>query len=186
MYSHNNINTDNLDDIELRVSNEKIPKNNSELFNKNLISNFCIKFGIWLFIIILSLPIPFFDLYYGYNDNTCVNESSGKLLINLKDYLIVYGWVGISVLGCITFYLYSIDIYSNNNNDSPCKKFGYTIFSFILNSFILIWNIFGSIIFWSLMDTDNCSKQVYNYVFTSLIIKLVFTAISILQNNNNK
>jgi hypothetical protein len=43
----------------------------------------------------------------------------------------------------------------------------------------------GAIIFWNLMDTDKCSKEVYNYVFISLIIKFVTTIYEIIKNNDN-
>lgn len=44
----------------------------------------------------------------------------------------------------------------------------------LVNLFLIIWNILGAIIFWGLMDTTNCSDTIYNYMFASLIIKLVF------------
>jgi hypothetical protein len=48
----------------------------------------------------------------------------------------------------------------------------------------IMLNIFGAVIFWSLMDTSNCDNSIYNYVFTSLIIKIFFNAIGVLERKN--
>ena len=151
-----------------------------------------LKSSIWLLIMIIGFPQPFCDLYYGYTDDTCVSEPAGRLAINLKDYLLVYGWIIMCMLGLLSITLCFIDInlYGRRTSSSDgwfvCDGTFLTIIFALANIFITIWNIFGAIIFWSLMDTTECSKSIYNYVFASLIIKLVFNVSSILQLNNNK
>jgi hypothetical protein len=68
------------------------------------------KYVVWLLIMIMGVPIPFCDLYYGYNDNTCVNQPIDKLSINLKDYLIVYGWILIVLLTYVSIKLFIINL----------------------------------------------------------------------------
>ena len=70
----------------------------------------CLKSLIWLLIMIIGFPLPFCDLYYGYTDDTCVSEPAGRLVINLKDYLLVYGWIVMSFLGLLSITLCFIDI----------------------------------------------------------------------------
>jgi hypothetical protein len=135
---------------------------------------------------VLLFPISFCDLYYGYNDNTCVNEPAGKLSINLKDYLLISGWLSMSIITIITIGLYFMDFkpYGNNGDIYTCLLCGCTFLSFVISSFVLIWDIIGAVIFWELMDDSKCSKDVYNYVFISLVIKLILCGIGILQKKN--
>ena len=152
-------------------------------------SNCCFKFSVWLLIMIFGFPLPFCDLYYGYIDNTCVSEPVDKLAINLKDYLLVNGWILMSLLGLISILIFFMDINTFNNKTTNNGYFtGIIVFSGIISVligiFLTIWNIIGAIIFWNLMDTTNCSNGIYNYVFTSLIIKLVCCVIALLQRKN--
>ncbi len=159
--------------------------------SKNCCINYCFKSTIWLLIMIFVCPIPFCDLYYGYTDDTCVSEPAGRLAINLKDYLLIYGWIVMSVIGLLSIGLCFIDVNSfgsetNNDRHFVCGGTFFSIISALVNVFLTIWNIFGAVIFWSLMDISECSNSIYNYVFASLIIKLVFNVIGILQRNNDK
>lgn len=191
---------DNLEDIEVG-SNQNISKRTPSTTTtkySNMESSdscgtkCCLKLTFWLLVMIIGFPIPFCDLYYGYTDDTCVSESAGKLAINLKDYLLVYGWIVMSMIGLLSVVLCFFDINlsgSRTSSSDGCFVFGgtfLTIINSLVNIFLTIWNIFGAVIFWSLMDTSECSNSIYNYVFASLIIKLVFNVISILQSKNDK
>ena len=150
---------------------------------------FCAKSAIWLIVMIIGFPIPFCDLYYGYTDDTCVSEQAGKLAINLKDYLLINGWINIGILIVLTIGLCftnidSLDKIINNNCFVCCGGLTIIIFT-IINIFSIMLNVFGAIIFWSLMDTSNCDRGIYNYVFTSLIIKLCFNTIAIFQRKED-
>jgi hypothetical protein len=111
------------------------------------------------------------DLYYAYNDSTCVTNSAKPLNINLKDYLIVSGYI---LLGEIItlIYLCWTTIY-NDVERSNCTTIIAIILIYFCAVFSLVWNIIGGVIFWSYMDNTTCSSNVFNYVFTSLIIKYV-------------
>jgi hypothetical protein len=53
----------------------------------------------------------------------------------------------------------------------------------LISLFTLAWTIVGSIIFWSLIDNEECSKEVYNYVFALLIIKYVCILVNLCAQN---
>ncbi len=165
-------------------------KNSGTTTSTGCLTNCCLKFTIWFVIMIFTFPIMFCDLYYGYFDDTCVNEPAGKLIINLKDYLLVSGWVVMSLLSAISVFLLFIDFNSFSDNHSGggilcCGMFGVILIA-LIGIFLIIWNIFGAVIFWSQMDTSECSKNIYNYVFASIIIKLVFNGLGLLSSKNKK
>jgi hypothetical protein len=93
----------------------------------------CIKSFAWVITMIIAFPLTFCDLYYGYNDKSCVSEPAGKLAINLKDYLLISGWINVILLTIVTFGLCFIDLK--------------TITNFIKNPFAMCCGVF-SIILW--------------------------------------
>jgi len=163
----------------------------TSIIRSNSYSTNCrLKSLIWFLIMFIIFPIAFCDLYYGYTDDTCVSESTGRLVINLKDYLLVWGWINIGVISLLSFGLCflnidAFNIMKNEGNFICCNVF-ITIVSIMTSIFFIIWDIFGAIIFWKLMDTSKCSNSTYNYVFVSLIIKLVFNINKILKSKNDK
>lgn len=129
---------------------------------------------ILLFIVIMT-PIIFCDLYFGFTDISCSRENPDKLDINLRLYLIVSGFVGLSTLFIILIIIILFD--HNTNSESNILDIYYYQFSilFILISlFNLIWNIIGGIVFWEYnYGTSKCDKTISTYLFVSLIIKFV-------------
>jgi hypothetical protein len=184
--SHNNV------DLEVGLSNNKqstlssVELNYTTSSTDDFAASCCMKSFAWVFVMIFAFPLTFCDLYYGYNDNSCVSEPAGKLAINLKDYLLIGGWINASILIILTLGLCFINFDKTNDTYFACCG-GLSIFILsIVNIFSIVWNVFGAIIFWSLMDTSDCGNSVYNYVFASLIIKLCFNVIGILQKKNDK
>lgn len=109
------------------------------------------------------LPLCIGDIYYAMSDNTCVREKV-QIQINLKTYLETSCHFSI-----ILIILNVIPII----NLTYVEKIITYMFGFSLGGLFVnyIFNIIGGIIFWDLMDNSQCEKSVYNYVFTSLIIK---------------
>jgi hypothetical protein len=142
---------------------------------------YCLKFTIIFLILLLELPLTVCDLYYAYNDDSCVSSPVDRISVNLKEYLIVSGLL----LVCFQFIIISIVILYNENSKGFLLAFGTILFVFI-SIFNTTWNIIGGVIFWSYMDNSICSNNVFNYVFASLIIKYVFAAFSIFSNNKEK
>jgi chromate transport protein ChrA len=166
---------DNLNDI----------KNNLEE-NQNDETNIinCLKLIFVSILILVNFPIIFCDLYYAVNDNTCVNQKMDKLAVNMYDYLIVSGIYSVIItIILILFILFFID--KMKNNEITTLNYVFMLFLYINGLFNISWNIIGSIIFWKYMDNNQCSNEVFNYLFASLIIKLVFCS-TILLNNKKK
>jgi len=135
-------------------------------------------------LIFINFPIIFCDLYYAVNDNTCINQKMDKLAVNMYDYLIVSGIYSVIItIILILFILFFID--KMKNNEITTLNYIFMLFLYINGLFNISWNIIGSIIFWKYMDNNKCSNEVFNYLFASLIIKLVFCS-TILLNNKKK
>jgi len=148
--------------------------------------SYCIKFGMWLLLMIFSFPIPFCDLYYGYTDKSCINEPIEKFPIDLKDYLKISGFIMMYLLCILSIIICINNKYFSNNCCLICCSTIYGILFVFIQLFIFVWNIIGAIIFWYLMNTVNCSNNIYNYVFASLIIKLFVNIINIHKHINKK
>lgn len=180
--------TNDFDDI--RIPKTTFNDEKQKLINlqnvKRKKMNTIIKVIMFIICMLFIFPFACCDLYFGYEDTSCVNEPAGKLSINLKDYLVVCGWCQITTLAIINIVLCFCDIDPNINkydtNDVIIYLVSRTIY-ILYSLFIISWNIVGSIIFWSLMDTSNCSNSIYNYVFASLIIKIIFCSYGLLSGH---
>ena len=134
----------------------------------------CIINSVWLTVLIICSPIIICDVYFAYNDNTCVNEYPANLELNLKQYLFISA---LSTFININVYMLFIKIFVRDEYvQNMCCVFSIGIFISLLALFALIWNILGAVIFWgSIYATNHCSKQVSTYIFVTLIIKFVLT-----------
>jgi hypothetical protein len=139
-----------------------------------------IKSALSLFIIIIALPFITCDLYYGYNDNSCVKEYPNKININLKLYLLLSGYMLLSKIIIVIFGLFSVSYrYSDFINVSVLILIG--LLMVVYELFNVIWNIIGAIIFWdNIYKNNNCNDDVSTYIFVSLIIKLIINFIFII------
>lgn len=132
---------------------------------------------IWMITLLLCLPIIICDVYFAYNDNTCVNEYPADIDINLKQYLIISA---LTTFIMINSYML-ITNYSINDEytQSVCFLFSTCVFMSLLGLFVLVWNILGAFIFWgSIYGKGYCSKHLTTYLFVSLIIKFALSAYS--------
>jgi hypothetical protein len=143
----------------------------------------CIKFVGIIFILLLLAPLSVADLYYAYTDETCVHKSAGKLNVNLFTYLAVDG-----ILGGVGIFGLSFFVCTMGEDFTTEIWKGYCALSIITltSLFTLAWTIVGSIIFWSLIDNEECSKEVYNYVFALLIIRYVSILVNLCAQNKEK
>ena len=165
-------------DINSTSVDNDLEKNQND--KTNIIN--CLKLIFVSILILVNFPIIFCDLYYAVNDKTCVNQKMEKLAVNMYDYLIVSGLYSLIItVISILFILFFIDKMKNNE----VTTINFFLFLFIISLFNVIWNIIGSLIFWNYMDNSKCSNEVFNYLFASLIIKLIFSS-TILFNNNKK
>jgi hypothetical protein len=140
-------------------------------------------FALFVFVSLLFSPIMICDLYYGYNDSTCATNPAQPLNINLRDFLIVSGYLALGEIVLMIYMCWMII----NNPDSVFTGFVQitgTILIYFCCLFAIVWSIIGGIIFWGYMDNTTCSSSVFNYVFASLIIRYVCYFITMTQSNN--
>ena len=145
-----------------------------------------IKIASIIFIFIISIPFIICDLYFAYNDDSCV-EVYPKYIIfmNMKAYLLVSGYYTIGLMCALICNLQFLSI-ENKNSNVICMS----ILSVIINVskvFLIIWNTIGAFIFWgTLYNVEKCKTIVYNYFFVSLVIKLLAILFHIITNKNKK
>ena len=145
-----------------------------------------IKIASIIFIFIISIPFIICDLYFAYNDDSCV-EVYPKYIIfmNMKAYLLVSGYYTIGLMCALICNLQFLSI-ENKNSNVICMS----ILSVIINVskvFLIIWNTIGAFIFWgTLYQVEKCNTIVYNYLFVSLIIKLFVNFCNIITTKNKK
>ena len=141
-----------------------------------------IKIASIIFIFIISIPFIICDLYFAYNDDSCV-EVYPKYIIfmNMKAYLLVSGYYTIGLMCALICNLQFLSI-ENKNSNVICMS----ILSVIINVskvFLIIWNTIGAFIFWgTLYNVEKCKTIVYNYFFVSLVIKLLAILFHIITN----
>ena len=152
--------------------------------NDDRVSLILIKLCSTLLILVLMVPLIVADLYFGFIDSSCVKEEPNNLAISMNLYLVVSGFTG---MGTMFYLLISICCLSNDENSVAINLFCLTCSSWILGAFHIIWNILGAIVFWgTVYGKDICDKNVSTYIYVSLIIKFVGTALSLLQQNQKK
>jgi len=132
-----------------------------------------IKLIFTLIIIVIVSPIIICDFYFGLNDNSCVEEMSDKLAINLQTYLVVSAAVSFFMIAVILLSGCNMST-SNSDSKNECILCLLSFISIIFNIFNTIWNILGGIIFWNFAYKNNlCDKNVSTYLFISLIMKYI-------------
>lgn len=157
---------------------KSILRNTEKRRNNNIAENI-IKLLITILTVLLCSPIIICDLYFGLNDDSCVEELPQSLSLSLQTYMITSALVGLSAL---TLVIISPCFISSDNSDvkKNCIVIISKIISTIFAVFHLIWNILGAIIFWGFAYKNNlCNKNVSTYLFISLIIKFIANYIGI-------
>jgi hypothetical protein len=145
-----------------------------------------IKIASIIFIFIISIPFIICDLYFAYNDDSCVEVYPKYIIfINMKAYLLVSGYYTIGLMCALICNLQFLSIENKNSN-----VIFMSILSVIINVskvFLIIWNTIGAFIFWgTLYHVEKCKTIVYNYLFVSLVIKLLAILFHIITNKNKK
>lgn len=159
---------------EIQVSLKGILKKSEEniIYNEQIEKRF-MKLCFALIILVIMGPIIFCDLYFGFTDSSCSREEPNELAISIKLYLLVSGFVGLSVMTIMLFGITCLELDNNSENDlfSMCCGYCGVI---CVGLFNFIWNILGAVVFWGyIYGNGNCDKTFSTYVFVSLIIKFV-------------
>ena len=169
---------------EENIEEENIEEESINGYNNHILFGCCC---LCIPMIILIFSIPSLDLYYGFNDSSCVVNDTGKFIINLKEYLLVSGFIVIIYLILLTLFIIyasSSSYFRLGNIEAWNEILKIIILNHIINAFLLIWNILGGVLFWNIIDTNNCSENIYNYIFVTLILKFFINFLIILQIKN--
>lgn len=130
------------------------------------------------------MPFTVVDLIYAYRDTSCVYIYPEKLGINMRDYLQVCGYTS------ALLFVYKTITICRHTAYHEVDIFGLLlrqeILQFIARCVLIVWNIIGAFIFWVELYTNTpCSKDVFNYLFVSLIIKLCGSLLFYVNTRNN-
>jgi len=147
-----------------------ILKRSNDLEDEDRASLLVLKMCTTLFMIIILTPIIVCDIYFGFNDTSCINETPNAFNYTMKLYLLVSGFMSLSWLLTIIFINCSLSIDNDNSISLICIKY----IGVIVVLFNIIWNILGAITFWGLIYKEEiCDSKITTYIYVSLIIKLV-------------
>lgn len=132
-------------------------------------------------IIIICIPIIFCDIYYGLIDTYCVNKTPSYLNISLKLYLLLSGFINLTLAITLIITIIYIKEFGNKRDIA----YTFTVCNlFVMNIFNLVWNLIGAFIFWGYFyNKEICKIELSTYVFISLLIKLLFNFLSIYYKN---
>jgi hypothetical protein len=179
--------TTNLRDKFLENSNsgtfplKSILKKQSSIASEqdNLILHKAVSFCASVLIMIICIPVIFCDLYYGFTDKSCINETPNGLNFTMKIYLLVSGFTGLLAMLISICIICSLPKYINNEQNLICIRY----FGLIGGLFHLFWNILGAATFWgTIYKEDNCNSIVSTYIYVSLLIKFIGNLLGIRQN----
>jgi len=160
-------------------------KHEENNIDDKIIGDKIIRLCFGLLIIVLLSPIIICDLYFGFNDTSCSREQPDTLAISMKLYLIVSGFVGLSVL-IISLIMPTCFDPNGISHLGACLICCGSIAFMCATLFNIVWNILGAVVFWGYYGNLNCNKTFSTYVFISLIIKLAGNLLSILIASNKK
>lgn len=119
-------------------------------------------------LVILTFPIAFCDIYFALHDHTCLDQSIDKTTITMKTFLLVSGIYTYTLVGVLCLVISTVNL--TTSNDYTCIL---VLLGRLNQMFITLWTIVGAVLFWSQMNAATCSSQVYIYLFTTLVIKIV-------------
>lgn len=134
------------------------------------IESTCYSYLINIIINGCNIYILYNNLYYSLYDKTCVNTQIEKLNINFSNYLLFE----------ITLTLFctcrNIIVLMNNNQNNNIEKILYNSEPIDkIATIVMLTNIFGAVLFFGYVMNNNCSDEVYRYLFFTIIFRLVYS-----------
>lgn len=186
MFSYDIENNDNDPDEPINKNESLLISPKSILYNvkdDDNITLVIIKTIVMLFMICFVLPFIIIDLYFAYNDKSCVNLYPNKLKISLSIYLQVNSYMMIMFMLIQTLFIFKkIKIYKYNEIIQTI----FILLIFVFRILIYGWNIIGAFIFWGYVaEKGDCSVIIYNYLFASFVIRILVIALLIANTKNN-
>ncbi len=130
-------------------------------------------YGLIIIYLILKLPFIILDLYFGFSNYKCLLIPSN--IINLKIYLIVYGFIEF-IITLLTFHIW-IKIYYINVDDIEQYKRNSSMFKIFKLLFYIVWDLLGAIILWGYVN-----KSCNNFLSIYLNFKVLLNILNILNS----
>ena len=124
--------------------------------------------------ILVYIPVIICNLYFANTNNSCIRITTQSFNISLYDYLYIDAGASFVLLSLIT-----LDILYNKDEIYLIKKI-YDIFITCYKIFTFIWLLIGGFIFWVVIDNKLCDNNVYYYMYTILIIKIIIQLINMI------
>lgn len=172
-------------DIETQTSTMKSHDLSLEI-NQSLIENSSsINKIFYLFIIIvfIQFPIIFCDIYFSQQNYGCIHTYSNLAQVNMQTYLLVSGIIEIIMIIILLLVLLSF-VYEHTNK---INLYILLVIYSLQGLFLYSWTIVGGVVFWSYVyKLKDCSYQINNYIFASLIIKLTYYSFTCSSSYKNK
>jgi hypothetical protein len=147
-----------IDDIERRDAHNQTNKS--------------IYFATVVAINLMTAPFMTCDLYYASTNEACLWKTYNNMKISLYEYLVISSLYSILAFIVYVFNL-QISLYRSQSEEWT-KIEGFCEFS--NRTFIMIWTLVGSLIFWNFIK-DGCSPSLNGYMITSLICKFIIYSI---------
>lgn len=173
-------------DIEGQYTELKGILKKNYIYNENEVNIqiMLIKLASFIIIFVFMVPIIISDLYFGFNNNSCVNEKFNGVIFTMKTYLLVSGFLEVLILLVIICIISlinkDIDINEKKILFMKCFRLFITISHFV-------WNILGGIVFWGTINIENiCNTSISNYITISLILKFIGNLFVVIENFNKK
>jgi hypothetical protein len=142
-----------------------------------------VKICLSICIIVLISPLMVCDLYYGFSGEECLDEYPSQIHLNLKKYLLVNGFISLFTL---VYMIIMIHRLSFNEDDNSVMMVINICASYMIGILLTVWNIMGAIIFWNFIFPEHsCNEELSNYLFASIIIKLVLSWGSLTSSNSS-
>jgi hypothetical protein len=159
-------------------------ENNEE--NRNNSINYIINNKIELISLLVLVFYMFFLLFISSKDNKYTYsykyydylEQNTKLGITLFKYIKVFRIYSIIYFVISLVFIKIMVLFKKIS--TKCRNFllnSYISFILISGIFYLVWNIIGSIIFFKFTNNNNCSKELYNWLYVTLILRNFFNYI---------
>ena len=129
--------------------------------NHNII--YCLKKSMIILISIVSFLIISIDLYIAFTYNSCIDNY-------MKIYLIISS---LFILSILSIYVFNKNIVKIIISNRYLLFFSIYAYIGIIIGYILC-TILGAIIYWCVIDKNKCLSFVNNYLYTILIIKIIY------------
>ena len=171
---------------ELEIRLKGILKDpNQNAIDEKLVERRLLQICVSLLVIIIMTPIIVSDLYFGFSDTSCSREQPDGLEMNLRLYLLVSGFTGLSAMILIITGAWTL-LSDDMVGEKVCTLCCGSIMIMGIVLFNLIWNILGAVTFWKYVyGNGTCDKSFSTYMFVSLIIKLCSSLLASQSNKKN-